>query len=159
MPQNIAEPKKRTLRQSTYQAWKKAVKEIDPKASFTGDKDIDSVFKKEEYDGEWDGEKGYITFSEGYKSENSIEDLWAFIPPQAGMSWGTLLKLESTRSCQISVKENGVANNPCSKCTYSVRTPKTEELFKKHFNPKLKITDEDIDYSYSHKKPIDKIKG
>lgn len=44
----------------TYQAWKKAVKELDKEVSFTGDKDIDSAFKKGEYDAEWDGEKGYI---------------------------------------------------------------------------------------------------
>ena len=65
---NLAKTKngrERTLRQATYKAWKQAVLKVDSKASFTGDKDLDSSFKKDEYDAEWDGEKGYITFNEG----------------------------------------------------------------------------------------------
>ena len=61
MPINIAKTNK-TRDFQTYQAWKKAVKELDPKASFTGDKDIDSCFLEDVADCEWDGEKGTITF-------------------------------------------------------------------------------------------------
>ena len=44
----------------TYRAWKRAVKKKDPQAKFTGDKDIDSSYKKGHYDAEWDGDSGQI---------------------------------------------------------------------------------------------------
>lgn len=43
----------------TYSAWKSAVKKLNPNASFTGDKDIDS-YKGKDFHAEWDGEKGRI---------------------------------------------------------------------------------------------------
>lgn len=61
--------KERTLRQATYPAWKKAVLKLDPKASFTGDEDIDSSFKKDEYDCEWNGTKGYVTYTDNGQME------------------------------------------------------------------------------------------
>lgn len=47
----------------TYQAWKRACKQIKPDAKFTGDKDIDGCEV-----GEWDGEKGVI-----YNKESIME--------------------------------------------------------------------------------------
>jgi len=52
--------KERTFQ--TYSAWKRAVRQLDPKAKFDGDKDINFAFKKGEYDAEWDGESGEIRF-------------------------------------------------------------------------------------------------
>lgn len=43
----------------TYNAWKRAVKKLDPDATFTGDKDIDS-YKGKKFHADWDGEKGKI---------------------------------------------------------------------------------------------------
>ena len=43
----------------TYGSWKSAVKKLDPSASFTGDRDIDS-YKGKKFFAEWDGEKGEI---------------------------------------------------------------------------------------------------
>jgi hypothetical protein len=43
----------------TYSAWKSAVKKLNPNASFTGDKDIDS-YKGKDFHAEWDGAKGTI---------------------------------------------------------------------------------------------------
>lgn len=50
----------------TYSAWKRAVKNVDPDAKFTGDKDIDGCYKKGKYDAEWDGEKGKLVLTEGF---------------------------------------------------------------------------------------------
>lgn len=50
--------KERTFQ--TYKAWKRAVKQLNPKAKFTGDEDIDSSFVKGNYDAEWDGDIGSI---------------------------------------------------------------------------------------------------
>lgn len=63
MPINIANARKQK-EFTTYPAWKKAVKELDPRATFTGDKDIDSCFIKDVADCEWDGDKGTITYFE-----------------------------------------------------------------------------------------------
>lgn len=43
----------------TYNAWKRAVKKLDPDAKFTGDKDIDS-YKGKKFHADWDGAKGTI---------------------------------------------------------------------------------------------------
>lgn len=62
MPINIANAKGDTKTYSSYTAWKAAVRKIDSKASFTGDKDIDSAFQKDSYDAEWSGDSGVIYF-------------------------------------------------------------------------------------------------
>ncbi|NOR58951.1 MAG: hypothetical protein GQ474_10560 [Sulfurimonas sp.] len=49
----------------TYQAWKRAVKKLNTKAKFTGDKEIDSSFVKGHYDADWDGESGEIRMMRG----------------------------------------------------------------------------------------------
>ncbi|MFT7880450.1 MAG: hypothetical protein ABXS91_08660 [Sulfurimonas sp.] len=53
----------------TYQAWKRAVKKIDPHAEFTGDKDIDGAFRRDAYDAEWDGEVGQIIMMDSAAEE------------------------------------------------------------------------------------------
>jgi hypothetical protein len=49
----------RVTEYNTYPAWKRAVKKLDPSASFTGDIDIDG-YKGKKFHAEWDGEKGEI---------------------------------------------------------------------------------------------------
>lgn len=53
----------------TYKAWKRAVKQLDPKAKFTGDEDIDGAFKKGVFDAEWDGAEGHIIMMDSVPSK------------------------------------------------------------------------------------------
>jgi hypothetical protein len=58
----------------TYSSWKSAVKKLDPSASFTGDRDIDS-YKGKKFFAEWDGEKGEIRtkiVKEAYKVDDFV---------------------------------------------------------------------------------------
>jgi len=55
---------KKYRRFMTYGAWKRAVKELDKDADFTGDEDIDGAWKKDWYDAEWDGAEGEIRMLE-----------------------------------------------------------------------------------------------
>lgn len=66
----------------TYQAWKKAIKDIDKNAKFEGDKDIDGAHKKGWYEADWDGEKGrlecfYTNESDYYKiTQGDMQNIW-----------------------------------------------------------------------------------
>lgn len=60
MIQNVAQQNGKVREFQTYKAWKEGVKKLNPKATFTGDKDIDSSFEKGKYQAEWDGASGTI---------------------------------------------------------------------------------------------------
>jgi len=66
---NMDAVKKKEREFKTYQAWKRAVKKLNPNAKFTGDKDIDGSFIKGKYDAEWDGEVGYIVALDGVTAD------------------------------------------------------------------------------------------
>lgn len=80
----------------TYEAWKRACKQIDPNVKFDGDKDICQAGKI----GEWDGDKGII-----YNTKDSDQDFYTVKDSKPTAKDKALKALDS-------LKKSIIRNNP-----------------------------------------------